>query len=244
MQAAKTAFVAVLIFTSASAVAAEESPIIAENSAMPPTAATVNASDTAKTNTAAAAIGYATAPTLTNDASLNIDVRVKLESGPGQIPASRAYITVGTNRFAFLVPGGFKIDTSDGQRVLMVRADCGCVLSIRILETLSSPGLTADVCRQKILQEHPSCTIDAEFSLAAGNSAGPAFEIRWKGDGGVRRSARIAYVPMYGGVVEFALDSSPEKFGAMLTHLNDVMLTFRASDATGKIEPTPLYDNI
>ena len=242
MPAARIASLAVLIFSFSLALAAEETPAIAENPT--PAAAATSATDSAGTNAAPAAVANTPSASLTNDASMSMDVRVKVESGPGQIAASRAYITVGTNRFAFLVPGGFKIDTSDAQRVTMVRADCGCVLSIRILDTLPEPGLTAADCREKILQEHPSCTIDGEFSLAAGNSGGPAFEIRWKGDGGVRRAARIAYVPMHGGVVEFSLDSSPEKFGAMLTHMNYVMLTFRASDPSGKIEPTPLYNNI
>jgi len=242
MQAVRFALLAVLILSSSLTLEAEERPAVAENPT--PAATATSVVDTAGTNAAPERIATASSASLTNDTSMPMDVRVKVESGPGQIPASRAYITVGTNRFAFLVPPGFKIDTSDAQRVAMVRADCGCILSIRILESLSESDLTPADCRRKILQEHPSCTIDSEFSLGAANSAGPAFEIRWKGDGGVRRAARIAYVPLRGGVVEFALDSSPEKFGAMLSDLNCVMLTFRASDSNGKIEATPLYDRI
>jgi len=257
MQAVRVVLLANLIF-SCCAFAADETATLAENpSAAPLAAATATATTTAtavtdaastslaaSTNVIVTAIMSNTPPSLTNDATLSIEVKVKVESGPGQIPASRAYVTVGTNRFAFLVPGGFKIDSSDAQRVTMVRTDSGCVLSIRVLEALPQPGLTPADCREKIAQEHPSCVIEEEFSLAAGNSSGPAFEIRWKGDGGVRRAARIAYVPMRAGVVEFSIDSNPDKFGAMLTHLNYVMLTFRASDLSGKIEPTPLSDKI
>ena len=243
MQAVKTAFLAVLISTSSS-VMAEGTSAAAENTAAPSAVATATAApDTTSTNAGAAGI-FMQAPALTNDPSLNVDVRIKAQGGPGQIRTSRAYITVGTNRFAFLVPGGFKIDTSDGQKVTLVRADCACVLSLRILEALPESGLSVDLCRQKVMQEHPACKIDEEFSLGAGGATGPAFEFRWKGDGGVRRTSRVAYVPLRAAVVEFSLDSSPENYGSMLTHLNYVMLTFRASDPGGNIEPTPLYNNI
>jgi len=112
-----------------------------------------------------------------------------------------------------------------------------------VLEPTSEQGLTPNECREKLNKEYPGCSIDGEFSLGAGNSSGPAFEIRWQSQG-VRRAARLAYVPFRAGVVEFCLNSGPEKFGAMQTFLNDIMLTLRASDPSGEIEATPLYDKI
>ena len=248
MQAVRLAVAALVCFVSASLTAAEETPAgeskasvsaqsaNAENPSAPsPTATSTNA--IVATNSVSQTV------TVTNEAPLMIDVRVKLEGGVGQIPSSRAYITVGTNRFAFLVPGGFKVDTSDPERITLVRPDSACIISLRIHEPTSEHGLTPTECREKITKEHPACSIDGEFSLAAGDSSGPAFEIRWKAQG-IRRSARLAYVPFRAGVIEFCLDSNPEKFGAMQTFLNDIMLTFRASDPSGKIAPTPIYDRI
>src|SRR5580704_4695636 len=38
---------------------------------------------------------------------------VRTESGPGIRTARRAYLSAGTNRFAFLVPEGFRMDTCE-----------------------------------------------------------------------------------------------------------------------------------
>jgi len=241
MQAVKAAVTALLLFISSSLIAAEDTP--AAESAATPAASATSATSTNAHAVVAVAATNSPAETATNDAPIMMDVRIKVESGAGQVAASRAYITVGTNRFAFLVPGGFKVDSSDPQRITLVRADLACILSLRILEPASEQGLTVEECRQKINKERPGCKFEGEFSLGAGNSSGPAFELRWESQG-VRRSARLAYVPFRAGVVEFCLDSSPEKFGAMQTFLNDIMLTFRASDPSGNLEATPLYDRI
>src|SRR6185369_13470974 len=50
-----------------------------------------------------------------------IAVALKFEGGPGQIPTTRAYITAGTNRFAFLVPDEFKLASSDSQKVTLMK---------------------------------------------------------------------------------------------------------------------------
>jgi hypothetical protein len=241
MRAVKTALTASLLFISSSLIAAEDTPA-AESAAIGNSLA---ASATSTNATAVLAVAATNSPAekATNDVPVLMDVRIKVESGPGQIAASRAYITVATNRFAFLVPGGFKVDSSDPQRITLIRADLACILSLRILEPTSEQGLTVEECRNRINKERPGCKIEGEFYLGAGNSSGPAFELRWESQG-LRRAARLAYVPFRAGVVEFCLDSSPEKFGSMQTFLNDIMLTFRASDPSGNLEATPLYDKI
>jgi len=58
------------------------------------------------------------------------------------------------------------------------------------------------------------------------------------------RAARVAFIPLRAGVVEFNIESSSEKFDENLPHLHYVMLTFRASDTDGKLEATPLSDRL
>src|ERR1043165_2165611 len=67
----------------------------------------------------------------TNDAA--ISVAFKFEGGPGQIPTTRAYITAGTNKFAFLVPGEFKLASAEPQKVTLMKRDGSCLISVRVV---------------------------------------------------------------------------------------------------------------
>src|SRR5215510_11220470 len=62
-----------------------------------------------------------------------ISVAFKFEGGPGQIPTTRAYITAGTNQFAFLVPGEFKLASADPQKVTLMKGDGTCLISVRVI---------------------------------------------------------------------------------------------------------------
>src|SRR5882724_3213030 len=62
-----------------------------------------------------------------------ISVAFKFEGGRGQIPTTRAYITAGTNKFAFLVPGEFKLASSDPQKVTLMKGDGTCLISVRVI---------------------------------------------------------------------------------------------------------------
>src|SRR5438445_10929577 len=67
-------------------------------------------SNTISAKSANATNGTDTANTTNQSA---ISVALKFEGGPGLVPTTRAYITAGTNKFAFLVPDEFKLTSSD-----------------------------------------------------------------------------------------------------------------------------------
>jgi hypothetical protein len=79
--------------------------------------------------------------------------------------------------------------------------------------------------------------------MFAAGVGGPAFEIQW-GWGALARASRVGFVPLRGGLLEFALDARPENLGASLGDFNFMMVTFRESDENGKLEATPLSDRI
>ena len=66
---------------------------------------------------------------------------IKHVGGPGLFPADFAYVTFGTNKFGFVMPDGFRLETADGQKVTLVSADFNCLLTFRVLESLP-PGVT------------------------------------------------------------------------------------------------------
>lgn len=180
------------------------------------------------------------------DATTNapISVAVKLQSGPGQIPTSRAYITAGTNTFAFLIPDEYKMSCSDAQKVTLMKGDGSALISVRVIGSVAeAKPFDGAAARQLLTEEHPDATITTEFGMTAANVSGPAFEIVW-GSGVLARASRVGFVPLRAGVVEFSLDASPKSLGPSLGDLNYLVLTFRASDESGKLEATPLSDKL
>jgi hypothetical protein len=174
-----------------------------------------------------------------------IIVALKFEGGPGQIPTTRAYITAGTNKFAFLVPDEFKLASADPQKVTLMKGDGTCLISVRVIgsKPASDKPFDCTAARPLVYEEHRDATIVSEFGMFANGVGGPAFEILW-GVGALPRGARVCYIPLRAGLVEFSLDSSPKNLAPSLGDFNYVLLTFRASDENGKLAATPLSDQI
>jgi hypothetical protein len=174
-----------------------------------------------------------------------ISVALKFEGGPGQIPTTRAYITAGTNKFAFLVPDEFKLASSDPQRVILMRGDGSCLISVRVIGAKPASDKPFDVAAAKVLvnEEHPDALITSELGMFVEGVSGPAFEIQW-GAGALTRASRVGFIPLRAGLLEFSVDSSPKNLGPSLGDFNYVILTFRASDENGKLAATPLSDRL
>jgi hypothetical protein len=195
-----------------------------------------NANITTSTN-------IANATTQTNESA--ITVALKSEGGPGLVTTTRAYITVGTNKFAFLVPDEFKMAGCDSQKVTLMKGDGSCLINVRVLgsKPLSDKPFDCAGTRGLLYFEHKDATIVSEFAMFAGGVGGPAFEIHW-GVGALSRVSRVGFIPLRAGIVEFSVDSSAKNLGPSLGDFNYVLLTFRASDENGKLAATPISDQI
>jgi len=180
----------------------------------------------------------------TNPPPLRVEVRY--EGGPGLSAANRAYVTAGTNKFAFLLPVGFRLETSDNQRVTLVSADYNSILTWRLLGPVrvESPDFDPTTCRELLLERRVGGKILDECTLPAAGQRGPAFELRWNASGGAPRCERVVFVPARAGVMEFSLVSSPEKFKATQPDFDLVLLSFRASGADGKLVVPMLSDKL
>src|SRR6267142_6778600 len=174
-----------------------------------------------------------------------ISVALKFEGGPGQIPTTRAYITAGTNTFAFLVPGEFKLASSDPQKVTLMKRDGSALISVRVIGPVPATGKPFDSAAARMLvnEEHPDATITSELGMFAAGVGGPEFEIQW-GAGALTRATRVGFIPLRAGLLEFSVDSSPKNLGPSLGDFNYVILTFRASDENGQLAATPLSDRL
>jgi hypothetical protein len=173
-------------------------------------------------------------------------VEVRHEGGPGLSAADRAYVTAGTNKFAFQMPAGFRLETSDPQSVTLVSSDYSCVLTWRIFGPVpsESPELDPAACREVLLQRHPGAKILEEFTLSALSRRGPAFDLRWNANGGMPRCERVLFIPALAGKLEFSLVASPERFLAAQSEFDLLLISFRASDAKGKLVVPMLSDKL
>ena len=172
-------------------------------------------------------------------------VEVRHEGGPGLLAAYRAYVKAGTNKFAFQMPTGFRLDKADPQSVTLVSEDYNCVLTWRILGPVppGSAELPAAL-RELLLQRHPRGQIVQEFTMPALSQHGPAFDLRWNANGGMPRCERAAFMQSLAGILEFSLVASPEKFKAARPDYDLLLISFRASDAKGKLVVPILSDKL
>ena len=160
------------------------------------------------------------------------------------MPARRVFVTAGTNRFAFSVPEGFRLVSSGSDSVALASTDYRSLLTFRI----AAPGAPAGeepppaLWREAVLQQHPGANIRQQFTLTAANRTGPAFDAAWVAPGSQRHNLRVAFIPALAGTLEFSLVCTPDAFKKAQYDLNFLLLTFRASDAQGKLD-LPRFSN-
>jgi hypothetical protein len=173
---------------------------------------------------------------------LQAEARTDIEAG--SLPARRVFVTAGTNRFAFSLPEGFRLESSSPDVVSLVSKDYLSQLTFRI----AAPGAPAGqepppaLWRQAVLEQHPGANILQQFTLSAHNRTGPAFDAAWSAPGGQQRTQRVAFIPALAGTLEFSLVCPTDAFEKARYDLNLLLLTFRASDAQGKLQ-LPRFSN-
>jgi hypothetical protein len=172
--------------------------------------------------------------------------QIKHVGGPGLLSGDFAYVTFGTNKFGFVMPAGFRLETQDRQKVTLVSADLNCLLTFRMLEPI--PGGDGELdpayyC-QLLLSGHPGGKIVDEFSLAAVSRRGPAFDLRWNAAGTVPRLERVLFISSDAGVLEFSLASSLEKFEAGRQAFSSFLMTFRIPEKDGRLIMPVLSDRL
>jgi len=167
------------------------------------------------------------------------------EEGPGLLPADRAYIRAGTNKFAFLIPTGLKLENWGDGRVALVNRDYSRKITFRIVGPPEPGGIEADSESwfHKVTAEHPQAKLIKAFSAFADSCRGPAYEISFVESASVRRG-QVAFIPCRVAVVEFSLVCGPEDFEAARQQLNTILLTLRSSDPNGELHISPLSDKL
>lgn len=167
------------------------------------------------------------------------------ESIFGKEQITRAYVTSGKKTFTFVVPQGYRVDSSNPEELILAGPGFSNFISLHVRgEASAEKPLSTEMYRGVATGRFSDAEIVEEFSLSAANASGPAFELHGKTATGLARSARVAFIPCGGQVVEFCLTANPEKYGPSLKDLQTLMLTFRVSDAGGKPDIAVLSEKI
>lgn len=177
------------------------------------------------------------------DGHLSLKAEVRTDQEPGALPAQRVFVTAGTNRFAFSLPAESHLESGRGDLVSVARDDFHSLVTLRLAPwDLGTKESRAAYWRERLLAQHPGARILDEFSLSAAARGGPAFDASWNAPGGLQRMERVAFIPLADATLEVSLVSTPEAFARGRNDLNLLLLTFRASDAKGKLD-LPRFSN-
>ncbi len=149
----------------------------------------------------------------------------------------RALVTVGTNKFAFFLPEGFRLNNNpaDGS-IKLINREGNCKITFSILGPVPETGeLNPETYRALLLEQHPDAKILTEFSRGVAGQGGPAFDLEWKGPSSITQSARVLFVASPMGVLEFMAVSTPNNQALMQNSFGRVTGSFWIS-RDGKFE--------
>lgn len=172
----------------------------------------------------------------------------------------RPIVSVGTNKFHFTAPRGFRIRADEEQRkVYLEDPDGGCSITLRLRPDLSAvlkaasakpaSGLAAtntaapslhDAFRGPLLKLYANARITEEYEATAGGVTGAAFDLDWPTPTGHRLHTRVCYVPTTAGVFEFVLLVNPAQLAEFHGAFNSVLITFRLAPPLEKGEKLEL----
>jgi len=159
-------------------------------------------------------------------------------------PVQRAFLTSGTNKFAFLVPEDFRADASLPNKLVLSSPDYGCFISVRFsaAKPPETEVLQLESWRNQALTEFPSATISSEFSIHAAGHSGPAYELQWTNPSGTGESACAVFIPFAAGVLEFSLLTHSDKYADGRFFFQALLLSLQCNES-GQFEILPIFGN-
>jgi hypothetical protein len=160
-----------------------------------------------------------------------VDVRTNVQ---GSLAAIRyAFITVGSVKHSFIVPEGYRVDSTHPRQIKLIRENLEAFITVAF-EDAVYPN-TPELLREHISRHFAGAEIISENALCMAGVCSPAVDFRWKASGAIRRVSREVFFPTASGVVRMALTSSPQRFNSTVADYNLVLQTFRTS-TNGKFD--------
>lgn len=170
---------------------------------------------------------------VTNRPVLAVNVRSNVEGT--YMPYRYAFLSCGLERFTFLVPDAYKVDTADPACVKLFSPDYKVLISVGLPADSIIGKVEMAALKKRVMENYPEAVIKLEHALATSDASSPALDFTWKASGEITRRTRTTLIPTTAGVMEFTMTSSPEKFTAGARELDWVLMTFR-SGRDGKFD--------
>ena len=93
----------------------------------------------------------------------------------------------------------------------------------------------ADSVRARLLTQFKEAKVVDEFSGSVESMSGPAFEVEWRSDAGMKMTTRVAFVPHPGGHIEFVVQAPSTEIRKYDQSLNQLLLSIRSSPVGEKL---------
>lgn len=156
-------------------------------------------------------------------------------------PIQRAFFSIGTNQFAFVIPENFKLDASQPNKIILTVANYTCFITVQLIQptTVDAPEWTVDSFRNQAQAEFPEADIIREFELRAANRSGPAYELRGRNSEDGNQMACVGFVPSNAGWLKFSFLSDLGKYPENQISFRCLLRSFQ-SNARGKLEILPV----
>ncbi len=171
----------------------------------------------------------------TNTPPIAVDVRRGVAGS--DIPYRYAFISIGKEKYTFLVPEGYRLDTSDPLKIKLASPDYSSLIILGFSPNSgnASAKMDAEALQAHVLAQHADATIKSGQTVCANGETAPALDYVWKTESGITRAARTAFFSTSSGLMEFTISTSPDQFDAGLAQLNLIALTFRTG-SNGKFD--------
>jgi hypothetical protein len=166
-----------------------------------------------------------------------LTVSVQREPVNTVVPIYRAYMNVGTEKFAFIVPENFRLagDTAHG-RLQLENTVAGTFMTFNFLHSpgSASPETGKEVYREWLSSRYANGKFVGEFSRPAAAATGTGFDVQWarqtpSGSNIVQRT-RSVFVPTSAGLLEVSITTSVKNAKAGESDLDAVLGSLAASN--------------
>ena len=158
----------------------------------------------------------------------------------GRSQMQRAFLNIGTNQIAFIVPTGFQMDATKPQKIVLTDPAHGYFITVRV-SSAAEAGSDASSYKATALSRYPGAKITGESTDFVANHSGPAFNLEWLNPNGVVQSAHISFIPSAAGILEFSVVARSADIRDARGYF-DVLLGSVQNNESGKLVIVPLPD--
>lgn len=167
-----------------------------------------------------------------------LEARFYQQETPFSGKITRGIFVAQARQFSFVVPSGFRRQAgATDKKLSLISTGLTCEITAAIRETITDGpiDLKPDVLRERVLSRFNTAGIVNEFSASIESMSGPAFEMEWTSDTGIKMTTRAAFIPYPGGHIEFSVQAPTGEIRKFDQSLNQLLLSFRSSAVGEKL---------